>query len=145
MRNSSLRHGPVLWALALSLTLPGTYLGAQQLGDNATIIVPAGTIKELKQVLVVKGAPKPAATKVGNCGPGEVHFQDADLVDRDPPPGRGQKPPLLPTVATTVAIVSPGAAGFREFKPGSRVGSYRSGGKCGPGYDVYVAHVIAVQ
>lgn len=145
MKRLSIPHGMGLPALALSLALLPASLAAQQLGDNATIIVPSGTIKNLKQVLVLKGAPKPAATKVGNCGSGEVYFQDADLVDRAAPPGRGEQPPPFPTVATTVAIVFPGPAGFKEFKTGWRVGSYRSGGTCGPGYDVYVAHVIAVQ
>lgn len=145
MRRPSILRATGLSALALSLALLPSGLVAQQLGDNATIIVPAGTIKDLRQVLVVKGAPKPTATKVGNCGPGEVYFQEADLVDRAAPPGRGPQPPALPTAATTVAIVFPGAAGFKDFKPGWRVGSYRSGGTCGPGYDVYVAHVIAVQ
>lgn len=134
-----------LSALALSLALLPTGLAAQQLGDNATIIVPAGAIKDLRQVLVIKSAPKPTATKVGNCGSGEVHFQDAEVVDREAPPGRGQQPPPFPTAATTVAIIFPGVAGFKELKPGWRMGSYRSGGTCGPGYDVYVAHIIAVQ
>lgn len=145
MKRPSILRGMGLSALALSLAVLPASLAAQQLGDNATIIVPAGTIKILKQVLVVKGGLKPTATKVGTCGSGEVNFQDADLVDRTAPPGRGEQPPLLPTVATTVAIVFPGVAGFKEFKTGWRLGSYRSGGTCGPGYDVYVAHVIALQ
>ncbi|MDO8681385.1 MAG: hypothetical protein Q7R30_22940 [Acidobacteriota bacterium] len=145
MKRPSILHGMGLSALAFCLALLPTSLAAQQLGDNATIIVPSGTIKNLKQVLVVKSGLKPAATKVGNCGSGEVYFQDADLVDRAAPPGRGEQPPPFPTVVTTVAIVFPGSAGFKEFKPGWRVASYRSGGTCGPGFDVYVAHVIAVQ
>lgn len=139
----------LLGALVLSLTWSPTGFAGQQLGDNATIIVPAGAIKNLRQVLVVKGAPKPAATKVGNCGPAEVHLQDADLVDRPAPAGRegrgGQAVPPLPTVQTQVAIVIPGPAGFKELKTGWRLGSYRGGGSCGPGYDVYVAHIIAVE
>lgn len=139
----------LLGAFVLSLPLSPARLAGQQLGDNATIIVPTGTIKNLRQVLVVKGAPKPAATKVGNCGSGEVHLQDADLVDRPAPAGRdgrgGAATPPLPTVPAQVAIVFPGPAGFTELKTGWRLGSYRGGGNCGPGYDVYVAHIIAVE
>ncbi len=145
MKRPSIPRGIGLSALALSLALLPASPVARQLGDNATIIVPTGTIKDLRQVLVVKGPAKAAATKVGNCATGEVHFQDAELVDRPAPPGRGQQPPPFPTVATTVAIAYPGPAGFKEFKVGWHVGSYRSGGTCGPGYDVYVAHVIALQ
>jgi hypothetical protein len=133
----------------LSLSLSPAGLAGQQLGDNATIIVPAGTIKNMRQVLVVKGAPKPAATKVGNCGSGEVHLQDADLVDRPAPAGRagrgGASVGPFPTVPAQVAVVFPGPAGFKELKTGWRLGSYRGGGSCGPGYDVYVAHIIAIE
>lgn len=140
----------LLGSLVLPLMLWPGDLAGQQLGDNATIIVPAGTISDLRQALVVKGAPKPTATKVGSCGSGDVHFQDAELVDREPPPGRGGRASTepagkLPTVATEVAIIVPGVAGFKELKPGWHLGSYRTGGKCGPGYDVYLAHIIAVE
>lgn len=138
----------LLGVLVLSLTLLPTRLAAQQLGDNATIIVPTGTIQNTRQVLVVKGAPKPTTTKVGNCGSGEVHWQDADLVDRALPPGRegrGASAAPFPTVAAQVAVIFPGVAGFNELKTGWRLGSYRAGGKCGPGYDVYVAHIIAIE
>lgn len=138
----------LLGALVVSLTVLPTGPAAQQLGDTATIIVPTGTIKNSRQVLVVKGAPKPTASKVGNCGTGEVRWQDADLVDRAAPPGRegrGGPGEKFPTVAAQVAVSFPGAAGFKELKPGWRVGSYRDGGKCGPGYDVYVGHIIAID
>lgn len=140
----------LLGAFVLPLVLWPAGLTGQQLGDNATIIVPAGKITNLRQVLVVKGAPKATATKVGDCGSGDVRFQDAQLVDREPPPGRGERGSTgpaekLPTVATEVAIVYPGVAGFKELKPGWHLGSYRGGGKCGPGYDVYVAHIIAIE
>ncbi len=137
-----------LGALALPLVLLSAASAGQQLGDNATIIVPAGKITNLRQVLVVKGAPKAAAAKVGDCLSGDLRFQDAELVDRDPPPGgRGGRGSTekIPTVATEVAIIYPGVAGFKELKPGWHLGSYRSGGKCGPGYDVYVAHIIAIE
>ena len=148
MRRTSMLLGMGLGALALALTLPPADVAAQQLGDNATIIVPAGTIKNTRQVLVVKGAPKPTTTKVGNCGSGEVHWQDADLVDRALPPGReggGGPGEKFPSVAAQVAVSFPGVAGFTELKSGWHLGSYRAGGKCGPGYDVYVAHIIAIQ
>ncbi|MBI3264157.1 MAG: hypothetical protein HYZ58_13555, partial [Acidobacteria bacterium] len=51
----------------------------------------------------------------------------------------------IPTVATEVAVIMPGAAGFKELKSGWQVGSYRTGGKCGPGYDIYVGHIIAMK
>jgi hypothetical protein len=140
----------LLGALILPLALWPAGLAGQQLGDNATIIVPAGKITNMRQVLVVKGAPKATATKVGTCGSGDLHFQDAELVDREAPAGRGGRGSTassekIPTVATEVAIIYPGAAGFKELKPGWHVGSYRGGGKCGPGYDVYVAHIIAME
>ena len=140
----------LLGALVLSLTLVPAGLTGQQLGDNATIIVPAGKITNLRQVLVVKSPPKAAASKVGDCVSGDVHFQDAQLDDREPPPGRGERGSTgpaakIPPVATDVAIIFPGAAGFKELKPGWHLGSYRGGGKCGPGYDVYVAHIIAIE
>ncbi len=147
MKKTSMLFGIGLLGLGLSLTLLPVSLAGQQLGDNATVIVPAGKITNLRQVLVAKGAPKATATKVGTCGSGEVRFQDAELVDREPPPGRGAAGPAekIPTVATQVAIIFPGAAGFKELKPGWHLGSYRTGGKCGPGYDVYVAHIIAIE
>ena len=147
MKKISILLGALVFLLALS---PGGLAG-QQLGDNATIIVPAGKIANLRQVLVVKGGPKTTAMKVGDCASGDVHFQDAQLVDREPPPGaRGGRGATasytpIPAVATEVAIVFPGAAGFKELKPGWHLGSYRGGGKCGPGYDVYVAHIIAIE
>ncbi|MBI3491167.1 MAG: hypothetical protein HY047_05190 [Acidobacteria bacterium] len=139
----------LLGALILPLAVWPAGLVAQQLGDNATIIVPAGKITNMRQVLVVKGPPK-AAVKAGDCAAGDVRLQDAELVDREPPPGarggRGSEAPeKIPTLSTTVAIAYPGVAGFKELKPGWHLGSYRPGGKCGPGYDVYVAHIIAIE
>ena len=151
MKKTSIPLGMGLPALALALTLLPGGVAAQQLGDNATIIVPAGAITNLRQVLVVKGAPKATATKVGDCVSGDVRFQEAQLVDREPPPGRGARGSegsaveKIPPVATDVAIIFPGAAGFKELKTGWRLGSYRPGGKCGPGYDIYVAHIIAIE
>jgi hypothetical protein len=142
-----MKHTLILIAFAFALVLPMTVAAGQQVGDNATIIVPTGKIADLRQVLIVKGTPKPAATDVGNCADGGVHLQDAQLVDREPPAGRGgrgAKGPL-PTVSTEVAIVVPGVTGFKELKPGWHLGSYRPGGKCGPGYDIYLAHIIAID
>jgi hypothetical protein len=133
-------------ALALAVAAwPAPSIG-QQLGDNATIIVRSGTITNLNQTLVVKGAPK-APTNVGNCARGEVRFQDALLENREGPSrGAGaSKVSATSPVPMEVTIVFPGAAGFKELKPGWRLGSWRSGGKCGPGYDVYVAHIIAIE
>lgn len=136
----------LLFALALaSLSWTGRATG-QQLGDNATIIVRAGAITNLNQTLVVKGGPK-APTKVGNCATGEVRFHEALLENRERPSrGSGERPAAAASsVPVEVTIVFPGAAGFKELKPGWRLGSWRSGGKCGPGYDVYVAHIIAIE
>jgi hypothetical protein len=124
---------------------PAASIG-QQLGDNATIIVRSGTITNLNQTLVVKGGPK-APTKVGNCAPGEVRFHDALLENREGPSRASGASKVAATspVPMEVTIVFPGAAGFKELKPGWRLGSWRGGGKCGPGYDVYVAHIIAIE
>lgn len=142
------RMSILLGALILPLAVWPAGLAGQQLGDNATIIVPAGKITNLRQVLVVKGVPKTAAN-AGNCLAGDVRFQDAELVDRAAPAGREGRgsaaPEKIPTISTEVAITYPGAAGFKELKPGWHLGSYRVGGKCGPGYDVYVAHIIAIE
>lgn len=137
----------LLGTLILSLVAWPTELGGQQLGDNATIVVPTGKITNLRQVVVVKGAPK-AATKLPDCAEGDVRLQDAEIVDREPPPGRGGRggtaAEKLPTVAAQVAIIIPGVAGFKELKPGWHLGSFRAGGKCG-GYDIYLAHIIAIE
>jgi hypothetical protein len=139
------RTSILLGALVLSLVSSRTDIAAQQLGDNATIVVPAGKITNLRQVLVVKGPPQAAATKVGTCASADVHFQDAELVDREAPPGRAEPAEKIPTVATQVAIIIPGAAGFKELKPGWHMGGYRPGGHCGPGFDIYLAHIIATE
>jgi hypothetical protein len=134
--------------LALGVAAWSASAIGQQLGDNATIIVRAGTITNLNQTLVVKGAPK-AATKAGNCAVGEVRFQDALLEHREGPSrgsGAGSTPaPSSSAVPIEVTVLVPGASGFKELKPGWRLGSWRSGGKCGPGYDVYLAHIIAID
>jgi len=118
--------GVAVWAVA------GT---PQQVGDNFTVILPEGKLTNLRKVLVVK-APKPSLAKVGDCKSGEVRMWEAELVDRE-----GKEPP----VPTEVAIIIPGAAGVSELKTGWRIGSWRSGGKCGPGYEAYLAHIIALQ
>lgn len=144
------RISVLIGVLLLSLAVWPAAVSSQQVGDNATIIVPAGKLTSVRQVLVVKGPPKAGATKVGTCASGDVHFQEAELVDRAAPPGAGGRGSTtsaekIPDVATEVAIVVPGVAGFKELTPGWHVGSYRSGGKCGPGYDVYVAHILAIN
>lgn len=135
MKTTSILLGIGLSALGLSLTPLPAGLAAQQVGDNFTIIVPAGKLTDLKNVLVVTGKPK-GATKVGDCKSGEFRFHDADLVDR----GAKAAP-----VATEVTILIPGASGISELKPGWRIGSFRPGGKCGPGYEAFVAHIIAME
>ncbi|MBZ5560402.1 MAG: hypothetical protein LAO77_24365, partial [Acidobacteriia bacterium] len=104
----------VLGALILPLAVWSAGLAGQQVGDNATIIVPTGKVVNMRQVVVVKGAPK-AAIKVADCADGDVRFQDAEIVDREGPPGRGGRggaaPEKLPTVAAQVAIIIPGVTG----------------------------------
>ena len=126
----------LLGTLVLSFTLWPTGLAGQQVGDNFTIIVPAGKVTDLKKLLVVTGKPKAAATKVGNCASGTFHFSDANLVDRD-----GKAAP----VATEATIIIPGASGISELQPGWKVGSWRDGGRCGPGYEAFLVHIIAME
>ena len=137
----------LLGALALPVVAGHAALAGQQVGDNATIIVPTGKVTNLRQVVVVKGAPK-AAVKLPDCADGDVRLQDADIVDRESPAGRGGRggaaPEKLPTVSSQVAIVIPGVAGFKDLKPGWHLGSFRPGGKCA-GYDIYLAHIIAIE
>lgn len=134
-----------LVALVLPLIASSVSLAGQQLGDNATIILPTGTITNARQVIVITSAPKPAATKIGNCGD-DVKFQDADIVDRLPPTsGRGPASPLVPTFKSTVAIAVPGVTGFKEFKVGWKMGKLGDKGACGPGYEVKLAHIIATE
>jgi hypothetical protein len=142
-----MKHTSILVGLVLALVLPVTNAAGQQIGDNATIIVPAGKIVDLRQVLVVKSVPKPAATDVGTCADASVHLQEAQIIDREPPAGRSGRgvQGVLPTVATETAVVVPGVTGFTTLKPGWRLGSFRPGGKCGPGYDIYLAHIIAID
>jgi len=143
MKKMSIAFG----ALIVLLAVWSAALAGQQLGDNATIIVPTGKVANLRQVVVVKGAPK-TAIKLPDCADGDVRLQDADVVDREGPAGRGGRggaaPEKLPTVSSQVAIIIPGVAGFKELKPGWHLGSFRPGGKCA-GYDIYLAHIIAIE
>ena len=141
MRKMSMR----LAALVLPLVVSSVSLAGQGLGDNCTIIVKEGTIKNNNQTIVIKSAPSATVSKVGNCDLGEVRWQDAEVVDRPSPPGgRGAAPKLLPTEKTQVAVIVPGPTGYKEFKVGVTVGSFRDGGKCGPGYELLLAPIIAV-
>ena len=142
MKKMSIR----LAALVLPLVVSSVSLAGQTIGDNATLLVPVGVVTNARQVLVIKGAPKPTATKVGNCGD-DLKFQDADLVDRpDPPGGRGAKIiPPIPTVKTQVAVVIPGVTGFTEMKVGWQMGTLGDKGVCGPGYDIKYSNLIATQ
>ena len=88
-------------------------------------------------VVVTGGTPKDAIT-VGNCKTGEYRPQDAEVVDRD-----GE------TIATTEVIVID--LGYRNdpvpfngvvLPTGMRLGSFRGGGGCGPGYAGYTAHIL---
>ncbi len=136
MKKTSILLGIGLLGLGLFLAPLPAGVAAQQVGDNFTIIIPAGKLTDLKKVLVVTGKPKAAATKVGDCKSGDVHFSDANLVDRDE---------KAAPVATEVTIIIPGASGISELKPGWRIGSWRAGGKCGPGYEAFLAHIIAME
>ena len=141
MKKMSIR----LAALVLPLVVSSVSLAGQQLGDNTTLIVPTGAIQNARQVIVIKGAPSATATKIGSCGD-PVKFQDAEVVDRLPPAGgRGPASPQLPTIKTTVAIVVPGVTGYKEFKVGWHMGKLGDKGACGPGYDVKLAHIIAIE
>jgi hypothetical protein len=137
----------LLGAFGLLVVAAPTGLAGQQIGDNATIIVPTGKVVNMRQVIVVKSAPK-TAIKVADCADGDIRLQDAEIVDREGPPGRGGRggaaPEKLPTVAAQVAIIIPGVAGFKELKPGWHLGSFRPGGKCA-GYDILLAHIIATE
>lgn len=131
----SILLGIGLSALTLSLCLlPAGRAAGQQVGDNFTVIVTADKLTDANSVLVVKSAK--AAKKVGDCAAKEVNFVDGELVSRD-----GKAAP----VAVEAAIIIPGVSEIAELKPGWRVGSFRAGGKCGPGYDAFLAHVIALK
>ena len=143
MRKTAILIGGLVFVLALSLTS----LTAQDIGDNFIIIVPAGKLTLYRQDMVVKGPPK-AAVKVGNCGPGTAQFQDVEIVDRGPTPAKGRverSTNLTPTVTTEAALILPGAKGFKDMQTGWRLSSWHVGGKCGPGYEVYTAFIVAKQ
>jgi len=137
----------LICGLVLVVALSLTSLTAQDRGDNFTIIVPPGKLTLHRQIMIVKGAPT-AAKNVGNCGPGTAQFQDVEIIDRDPTPGRTGaegSPEQTPTVTTQAALIWPGVKGFKEMQTGWRLGSWHDGGKCGPGYEAFVAFIIATE
>ena len=125
--------------MVLSLTLL-LASAAQEVGESFTILLPFGALQSSSQyVVVVTGNSKDAVT-VGNCWEGEFRPQDAEIVHRD-----GEEA----TVPTEVIVID---LGYRNDPPpfngielalGTRMGSFRGGGQCGPGYAGYLAHVIA--
>lgn len=136
MRKTSI----LLWAVVLSLTLlPAGAAQEVGVGDSLTILLPFGAL-ERSSIVVVTGRPKDAIT-VGNCKTGEYRPQAVEIVDRN-----GENPP---TTAEVIVI----DLGYRndpppsfngiELAPGTRMGSFRGGGECGPGYAGYTAHVLA--
>ncbi len=140
MKKTSILLGIRLWAVVLFLTLLPAGAAQQEVsvGDSLTILLPVGAL-ERSSIVVVTGRPKDAIT-VGNCKTGEFRPQDVEIVDRD-----GEE-----TLATTEVIVidlgyrnDPPAFNGIELAPGTRLGSFRGGGECGPGYAGYTAHVLA--
>lgn len=141
MKKMSIR----LAALVLPLVVSAVSVAGQELGDNATVILKEGTLTNMRQMVVIKSTPAAAASKVGNCGP-DVRWQEAEVVDRSAPAGgRGPVVPPIPTFKTQAAIMIPGVVGFKDFKVGVKVGSWRDGGKCGPGFNTYLAHIIGTE
>lgn len=126
-----------LRAVVLSLTLlPAGAAQEVGVGDTLTILLPVDAPRS-SMVVVTGGTPKDAIT-VGNCKTGEYRSQDAEVVDRD-----GE------TIATTEVIVID--LGYRNdpvpfngivLPTGMRLGSFRGGGGCGPGYVGYTAHIL---
>ena len=70
----------------------------------------------------------------GNCEPGPVTFQQAELIDP-----HGETPP----VKTEIVVLFPDDS---QLSVGARVGSWRPGGSdgapCGPGYQMQRGHVL---
>ncbi len=138
MRNTSvvLRIGLAAAVLSVTLLPAGA---AQEVGSSLTVLIPAGALGSARRVVVLTGAPKAAIT-VGNCKPGDYRPQDVEIIDRT-----GETPP---TMAQVIVI----DFGYRndpvpfngiELDLGTRLGSFRGGGECGPGYAGYTAHVLA--
>ncbi len=149
-----------LGVVALSLA-SSTRLYAQrgpvQIGDTATYIVPAGVYTSPTIDLVITG-PAQAPKAVGDCVtkgstitdpglvgaakmPTSVAFYDADIVPRKQINNVWLE--QAPTGKTTVAMIFPGYMGFTDLKQGWHIGHGRDGGKCGPGYEIFIMHVIA--
>lgn len=138
MKKTSILLGMGLLTVALSLTLLPA-VAAQQAGDSLVILVPTGKLENPNQMVVVTGRPK-AAIKVGTCKTGDFRAQDVNVLDRD-----GQK--ILGTAEVVVIDWGyrndPAPFTGIELASGTRLGSMRGGGRCGPGYEGYTAHVLA--
>ena len=138
MKKISMLRGIGLLVPILSLTLVPA--GAQEVGETYTILLPAGSVPNANRyMVVVKGMTAKAATTVGTCRAGEYRPQEVEIVDRD-----GEEP-------TTTADMIVVDLGYRNdpppfngivMTPGTRLGSFRGGGVCGPGYVGVLAHVI---
>lgn len=137
MKKTSIVIGIGLLGAVLSLTLlPAA--AAQEVGDGLVILVPAGKVQNVNQILVVTGRAK-ATTKVGTCKTGDFKAQDVNIVDTD-----GQK-----VLGTSEVIVID--YGYRndpvpfkgvELAVGTRLGSGRNAGLCGPGWEAFTQHVL---
>ncbi len=147
MKKGSILLAIGMSAFALSPSLLPAPLGAQEVGENLVVLLPAGKLANPGQVLVVTGKPK-AATKVGTCKPGDFYAQDANVFDRQQQSVSTPAEGKAPTPAEVIVI----DFGYRnqptqfegiELAPGTRLGSFGGGGRCGPGYQVYTAHILA--
>ena len=158
MKKTSLLLGIGLAVVLINLTLPAV-AGAQQAqpGDTFIAIFPEGTF-EGQPNFIVTGQPKPAKS-VGSCWPGAGQFSAQDVNVVQPSrfaggggpgggaagiPGGEDKP-----VGTTEMIIV--GYSYRNENPaplkgialpmGTRLGSPRGGGLCGPGWQSYMIFI----
>ncbi len=138
-KKTSILLGIGLWAVVLFSTLSPTSAAQEvSVGDSLTILLPFDAL-ERSSIVVVTGRPKDAIA-VGGCKTGEYRPQTVEIVDRT-----GESAP----VTAEVIVID---LGYRndpspfyglELAAGTRLGSFRGGGECGPGYAGYTAHVLA--
>jgi len=67
--------------------------------------------------------------------PGEREWGDVDVT----------APRMTVVIVAATVLCDRGQPALPELKPGTRLGSFRDGGLCGPGYNVYTAHVLAPE
>lgn len=129
-----------LTAVVLSLTLASAGAAQEVIGPGTslTILIPIDALASSRQIVTLSGAPKSAIT-VGDCMPGEFRPQGVQIAD------------AAGDVSATTSEIIVIEYGYRnqpvEFNGlvlelGTRLGSFRGGGECGPGYAGYVAHVL---